>query len=56
MLEFYDDHEEAINILNNYAFSSKFPPNPNAHVYLYQYLKRQDSSMRKLFKVLKVID
>lgn len=54
MLDYYDNHKEALKILNNYAFNNNFPPNPNAHVYLYQYLKRQDSSKRKLFRVLKV--
>lgn len=54
MLEFYEDHEEALKVLNDYAYDSNFPPNPNAHVYLYQYLKRRDTSERKLMKVLKV--
>ncbi|XP_044025983.1 TATA box-binding protein-associated factor RNA polymerase I subunit A isoform X1 [Siniperca chuatsi] len=55
MLEFYDDHEEALKVLNDYAYDSNFPPNPNAHVYLYQYLKRHNTSERKLMKVLKVL-
>lgn len=54
MLEFYEDHEEALKVLNDYAYDHTFPPNPNAHVYLYQYLKRHDPSERKLMKVLKV--
>ncbi|XP_070705641.1 TATA box-binding protein-associated factor RNA polymerase I subunit A [Pempheris klunzingeri] len=55
MLEFYEDHENALNVLNDYAYDNAFPPNPNAHVYLYQYLKRHDTSERKLIKVLKVL-
>lgn len=55
MLEFYEDHEEALKVLNDYAYDSSFPPNPNAHVYLYQYLKRNDATERKLMKVLKVL-
>ncbi|XP_022626119.1 TATA box-binding protein-associated factor RNA polymerase I subunit A [Seriola dumerili] len=55
MLEFYDDHREALNVLNDYAYDNSFPPNPNAHVYLYQYLKRHDTSQRKLMKVLKIL-
>uniref|UniRef100_A0A673BBL0 TATA box binding protein (TBP)-associated factor, RNA polymerase I, A n=1 Tax=Sphaeramia orbicularis TaxID=375764 RepID=A0A673BBL0_9TELE len=54
MLEFYDDHEEALKILNDYAYDDTFPPNPNAHVFLYQYLKRRGASDKKLTKVLKV--
>ncbi|XP_028296127.1 TATA box-binding protein-associated factor RNA polymerase I subunit A isoform X2 [Gouania willdenowi] len=55
MLEFYDDHEEALKILNNYAYDHSFPPNPNAHVYLYQYLKRHNAPEKKLIKVLKIL-
>ncbi|XP_051264492.1 TATA box-binding protein-associated factor RNA polymerase I subunit A isoform X1 [Dicentrarchus labrax] len=53
MLEFYEDHEEALQILNDYAYDNTFPPNPNAHVFLYQYLKQHGTSDRKLMKVLK---
>ncbi|XP_070782449.1 TATA box-binding protein-associated factor RNA polymerase I subunit A [Enoplosus armatus] len=55
MLEFYEHHEEAEKVLNDYAYDNNFPPNPNAHVYLYQYLKRHDTSQRKLMKVLKIL-
>ncbi|XP_037305025.1 TATA box-binding protein-associated factor RNA polymerase I subunit A [Pungitius pungitius] len=55
MLEYYDDHEEALRVLNDYAYDNKFPPNPNAHVYLYRYLQRQNASEKKLMKVLKVL-
>ncbi|KAM6915756.1 TATA box-binding protein-associated factor RNA polymerase I subunit A [Xenentodon cancila] len=53
MLEFYEDHEEALKVLTDYAFDSNFPPNPNAQVYLYQYLKRHNAPQKKLIKVLK---
>ncbi|XP_071775154.1 TATA box-binding protein-associated factor RNA polymerase I subunit A [Centroberyx gerrardi] len=55
MLEFYEDHEEALKVLNDYAYDNTFPPNPNAHVYLYQYLKRHDAPEKKLIKVLKIL-
>ncbi|XP_026173928.1 TATA box-binding protein-associated factor RNA polymerase I subunit A [Mastacembelus armatus] len=55
MLEFYEDHEEALKVLNDYAYDNNFPPNPNAHVYLYQYLKRHDAPEKKLMKVLKIL-
>uniref|UniRef100_UPI0037E706E6 TATA box-binding protein-associated factor RNA polymerase I subunit A n=1 Tax=Semicossyphus pulcher TaxID=241346 RepID=UPI0037E706E6 len=55
MLEFYEDHEGALKVLNDYAYDSNFPPNPNAHVYLYQYLKLHDTPDRKLTKVLKIL-
>ena len=54
MLEFYDDREEALKVLNDYAFDNSFPPNPNAHVYLFQHLKRHNAPRKKLIKVLKV--
>ncbi|XP_037541109.1 TATA box-binding protein-associated factor RNA polymerase I subunit A [Nematolebias whitei] len=55
MLEFYGDHEEALKVLNDYAYDTSFPPNPNAHVYLYQYFKRHNAPKKKLIKVLKNI-
>lgn len=54
MLEFKEDQEQALEVLNRYAYDDSFPPNPNAHVFLYQYLKRHDASQKKLKKVLKV--
>ncbi|XP_068198844.1 TATA box-binding protein-associated factor RNA polymerase I subunit A isoform X2 [Antennarius striatus] len=53
MLEFYGDHKEVLKILSDYAYDDTFPPNPNAHVYLYQYMKRQETPEKKLMKVLK---
>ncbi|XP_069787474.1 TATA box-binding protein-associated factor RNA polymerase I subunit A isoform X2 [Narcine bancroftii] len=55
LLDFYDGSEEALKVLNNYASDSRFPPNPNAHVYLYEFLKRHGSPPKKLVKVLRVL-
>lgn len=55
MLEFYEKHEEALKVLDDYAYDDTFPPNPNAHVFLFQYLKRHDASEKRLTKVLKVL-
>ncbi|KAI1897720.1 hypothetical protein AGOR_G00086180 [Albula goreensis] len=55
MLEFYGDQEGALAVLNEYAYDNRFPPNPNAHVYLYQYLKRQKAPEKKLIKVLQIL-
>lgn len=54
MLVYYDNHEEALTVLTNYAYDATFPPNPNAYVYLYKFLKEHDPSARNLMKVLKV--
>ncbi|NXJ60322.1 TAF1A polymerase, partial [Rostratula benghalensis] len=55
LLEFYGDHSEARQVLNDYAYNSKSPANPNAHVYLYQFLKRQGESKKSLLSVLKIL-
>ncbi|CAJ1077081.1 TATA box-binding protein-associated factor RNA polymerase I subunit A [Xyrichtys novacula] len=55
MLDIYEDHTEALNVLEKYANDSSFPPNPNAHVYLYQFLKRHDFPVKEKRKVLKVL-
>ncbi|NXW86888.1 TAF1A polymerase, partial [Alopecoenas beccarii] len=55
LLEFYGDHDEARQVLNEYAYNSKFPANPNAHVYLYQFLKRQGESKKSLILALKIL-
>ncbi|NWQ80978.1 TAF1A polymerase, partial [Columbina picui] len=55
LLEFYGDHDEARQVLNEYAYNSKFPANPNAHVYLYQFLKRQGESKKSLISALKIL-
>ncbi|MBN3305920.1 TAF1A polymerase, partial [Amia calva] len=54
MLEYYKDYDEALKVLNDYAYDNRFPPNPNAHVYLYQFLRKHHASKKKLFKVLRV--
>ncbi|KAJ8271027.1 hypothetical protein GJAV_G00121940 [Gymnothorax javanicus] len=55
MLEFYDDQEGALNLLKDYAYDNHFPSNPNAHVYLYQFLKRHQAPEKKLMEVLQVL-
>ncbi|NXG59046.1 TAF1A polymerase, partial [Hemiprocne comata] len=55
LLEFYGDHNEARQVLNEYAYNSKFPANPNAHVYLYQFLKRHGASKKSLITALKIL-
>ncbi|XP_041064485.1 TATA box-binding protein-associated factor RNA polymerase I subunit A isoform X2 [Carcharodon carcharias] len=55
LLDFYDGFEEALKVLNDYAYNSKFPPNPNAHVYLYEFLKKHHTSPKKLLKVLRIL-
>lgn len=53
-MEFYGDHQEAREVLSEYAYNSKFPTNPNAHVYFYQFLKRHGASKKSLVSALKV--
>ncbi|KAM4770857.1 TATA box-binding protein-associated factor RNA polymerase I subunit A [Rhinophrynus dorsalis] len=55
LLESTGEHKEAKKVLSDYAYNSKYPKNPNAHMYLYQFLKRNGASHRKLIKVLKVL-
>ncbi|XP_048841939.1 TATA box-binding protein-associated factor RNA polymerase I subunit A [Brienomyrus brachyistius] len=55
MLEFYSDHEGALHVLKEYAYDNSFPPNPNAHVYLYRFLKRQGATEKKQIRVLKIL-
>nr|XP_009685031.1 PREDICTED: TATA box-binding protein-associated factor RNA polymerase I subunit A isoform X1 [Struthio camelus australis] len=55
LLEFYGDHDEARQVLSDYAYNSKFPANPNAHVYLYQFLKRHGEPKKSLISVLKIL-
>lgn len=54
MLEFYEDEEAALQVLENYAYNKEFPLNPNAHVYLYQFLKRHQAPQAKLIGSLRV--
>uniref|UniRef100_A0A8D1DIU3 TATA box-binding protein-associated factor RNA polymerase I subunit A n=1 Tax=Sus scrofa TaxID=9823 RepID=A0A8D1DIU3_PIG len=55
MLEFYGDRDGAREVLTNYAYDEKFPSNPNAHVYLYSFLKREKAPREKLLRVLKIL-
>ncbi|XP_006115652.2 TATA box-binding protein-associated factor RNA polymerase I subunit A isoform X1 [Pelodiscus sinensis] len=55
LLEFYEDYDEVRQVLSEYAYNSKFPSNPNAHVYLYQFLKRQGESKKTRIAVLKIL-
>ncbi|XP_013029434.3 TATA box-binding protein-associated factor RNA polymerase I subunit A isoform X2 [Anser cygnoides] len=55
LLEFYGDHQEAREVLSEYAYNSKFPANPNAHVYFYQFLKRHGASKKSLVSALKIL-
>ena len=54
MLEFYNDEDGALQILENYAYNKEFPINPNAHVYLYQFLKRHNAPDDRLIGSLRV--
>ncbi|CAL8317829.1 unnamed protein product [Merluccius merluccius] len=55
MLEHYQQHEEISKVLKDYAYDESFPPNPNAHVYLYRHLKKRNAPEKKLRSVLKVL-
>ncbi|CAL8317030.1 unnamed protein product [Boreogadus saida] len=55
MLEHYERHDEISKILEDYAYNESFPPNPNAHVYLYRHLKKTGAPEKKLRRVLKVL-
>ncbi|XP_052442483.1 TATA box-binding protein-associated factor RNA polymerase I subunit A isoform X1 [Carassius gibelio] len=55
MLEFYEDEEAALQLLENYAYNKEFPSNPNAHVYLYQFLKTHQAPPAKLIGSLRIL-
>ncbi|XP_012682068.1 TATA box-binding protein-associated factor RNA polymerase I subunit A [Clupea harengus] len=55
MLEFYNDQKGAEKVLKDYAYDKAFPANPNAHIYLYEFLKRNDAPKKKLMKVLEIL-
>ncbi|KAI4899152.1 hypothetical protein NFI96_013240, partial [Prochilodus magdalenae] len=55
MMEFYNDQEGALKILENYAYNKDYPSNPNAHVYLYEFLKRHNAPPAKLISTLKTL-
>ncbi|KAG8443790.1 hypothetical protein GDO86_009102, partial [Hymenochirus boettgeri] len=52
LLESSGDNQAIEKILRDYAYSSKNPANPNAHVYLYDFLKRTRASIETLIDVL----
>ncbi|XP_066533083.1 TATA box-binding protein-associated factor RNA polymerase I subunit A [Hoplias malabaricus] len=55
MLEFYNDKATALNVLKDYAYRQDYPANPNAHVYLYKFLKRHGAPQVKLIGTLRVL-
>uniref|UniRef100_A0A8C4QW23 TATA box-binding protein-associated factor RNA polymerase I subunit A n=1 Tax=Eptatretus burgeri TaxID=7764 RepID=A0A8C4QW23_EPTBU len=55
MLEFEEQLDEARVVLEDYTDSSKFPSNPNAYVYLYDFLVRHDASTEEILKVLLIL-
>ncbi|XP_069464705.1 TATA box-binding protein-associated factor RNA polymerase I subunit A [Ambystoma mexicanum] len=55
LLEFYGDPEGVQRLLNDYAYDSKYPANPNAHVFLYAFLKRSGEPTESLIKVLMIL-
>ncbi|XP_056301462.1 TATA box-binding protein-associated factor RNA polymerase I subunit A [Danio aesculapii] len=55
MLEFYKQEESALEALENYAYNKEFPSNPNAHAYLYQFLKRHNAPEEKLISTLRIL-
>lgn len=54
MLNFYSDEETALQLLQNYAYNTENPSNPNAHIYLYEYQKQNKASPAQLVNTLKV--
>lgn len=54
MLEFHGDRDGARKVLTNYAYDKKFPSNPNAHIYLYSFLKRVRAPRAELLRALQV--
>ncbi|XP_051849310.1 TATA box-binding protein-associated factor RNA polymerase I subunit A isoform X1 [Antechinus flavipes] len=55
MLEFYGDQDGARQVLTDYAYDNNFPSNPNAHIYLYKFLKKEKAPEDKLISVLKIL-
>ncbi|XP_070590468.1 TATA box-binding protein-associated factor RNA polymerase I subunit A isoform X1 [Erythrolamprus reginae] len=55
LLEHYEEFEEAREALSDYAYNSKFPSNPNAHVYYYQFLKRRGESRKTQISALQIL-
>nr|XP_003216044.1 PREDICTED: TATA box-binding protein-associated factor RNA polymerase I subunit A [Anolis carolinensis] len=55
MLEHYEEFEEARETLHEYAYNSKFPSNPNAHVFFYQFLKRRGEPKKAQISALQIL-
>ncbi|XP_061481125.1 TATA box-binding protein-associated factor RNA polymerase I subunit A isoform X2 [Rhineura floridana] len=55
LLEHYEEYEEAREVLNEYAYNPRFPPNPNAHVFVYQFLKRRGESRKTKISALQIL-
>ncbi|XP_056619784.1 TATA box-binding protein-associated factor RNA polymerase I subunit A isoform X1 [Triplophysa dalaica] len=55
MLEHNNSIDEALKVLQNYAYNKEFPSNPNAHVYLYQFLKRHNAPPSALISSLRIL-
>ncbi|XP_025025961.1 TATA box-binding protein-associated factor RNA polymerase I subunit A isoform X1 [Python bivittatus] len=55
LLEHYKEYEEAREVLSDYAYNSRFPSNPNAHVYYYQFLKRRGESRKAQISALQIL-
>uniref|UniRef100_A0A8C5PFK9 TATA-box binding protein associated factor, RNA polymerase I subunit A n=1 Tax=Leptobrachium leishanense TaxID=445787 RepID=A0A8C5PFK9_9ANUR len=55
LLESSGEKQQVENILREYAYNSRNPTNPNAHVYLYEFLKRNEAPNETLINVLKVL-
>ncbi|XP_036613967.1 TATA box-binding protein-associated factor RNA polymerase I subunit A [Trichosurus vulpecula] len=55
MLEYYGDQDGARQVLTDYAYDNDFPSNPNAHIYLYKFLKKEKAPVDKLISVLKIL-
>ncbi|XP_068088973.1 TATA box-binding protein-associated factor RNA polymerase I subunit A [Hyperolius riggenbachi] len=55
LLESSGRADKAEVVLTEYAYNNKNPANPNAHVYLYEFKKRNGATCDALIKVLKVL-
>ncbi|KAM4042317.1 TATA box-binding protein-associated factor RNA polymerase I subunit A isoform 2-T2 [Anomaloglossus baeobatrachus] len=55
LLESSGENREAEKVLTKYANNTKNPANPNAQVYLYEFMKRQHAPEEKLIEVLRVL-
>ncbi|XP_053315998.1 TATA box-binding protein-associated factor RNA polymerase I subunit A [Spea bombifrons] len=55
LLERSGKREEIEKVLTDYAYNSRNPANPNAYVYLYDFLKRNDAPRKTLIKTLEAL-